>query len=58
MIGLSSNEDKWIQPIYSIETYAHGTSKDLELKKEEVKCNNTKKTVQKCLTLIILQRKT
>ena len=41
-IGLSSNEDKRIQSIYSIETYAHGTSKDLEFKKEELKCNNLK----------------
>ena len=40
------------------ETYAHGTSKDLLWRKEETKCNNVIKTIQKCLTLIILQKKT
>ena len=29
-----------MQSIDSIETYAHGTSKDLVSKKEEIKCNN------------------
>ena len=29
-----------MQSIYSIETYAHGTSKDLVCKKEEIKRNN------------------
>ena len=33
-------------------TYAYGTSKDLVCKKEEIK------TIQKCLTLINLQKKT
>ena len=41
-IALSSNDDKRIQWINSIETYAHGTSKDLVCKKEEIKCNNMK----------------
>ena len=39
-IALSSNDDKRIQSIDSIETYAHITSKDLAYKKEEIKCNN------------------
>ena len=39
-IALSSNDDKIIQTIDSIETYAYGMSKDLVYKKEEVKCNN------------------
>ena len=39
-IALSSNDDKTIQSIDSIETYAHGTSKDLVYKKEEIKCSN------------------
>ena len=39
-IALSSNDDKRIQSIGPIETHAHGTSKDLECKKEEIKCNN------------------
>ena len=29
-----------MQPIDSIETYAHGTSKDLVSEKEEIKCSN------------------
>ena len=37
---LSSNNHKRIQSIDLIETYAHGTSKDLVCKKEEFKCNN------------------
>ena len=50
--------DKRIQSIYSIETYAYGTSKDLVCKKEEIKCNNiikqdendiTKKTYKKLI---------
>ena len=39
-IYLSSNDDKKIQPIDSIEIYAHGKSKDLLCTKEEIKCNN------------------
>ena len=39
-IALSSNEDKGMQSIDSIEKYAYGTSKDLVRKKEEIKCNN------------------
>ena len=31
---------KDLQSIDSIETYAHGTSKDLVCKKEEIKCKN------------------
>ena len=34
-IALSSNDDKRIQSIDSIETYAHGISKDLTWKKEK-----------------------
>ena len=39
-IALSSNDDKRMQSIDSIETYGYGTSKDLESKKEEIECNN------------------
>ena len=39
-IALSSNDDKRIQSIDSIETYAYGTSKDLVSEKEEFRCNN------------------
>ena len=38
-IAFSSN-DKRMQSIDLIETYAHGTSKDLICKKEKIKCNN------------------
>ena len=40
-IVLSSNQDKRIQSIDSIETYVYGMSKDLVCKKVEIKCNNT-----------------
>ena len=39
-IALCSNDDKRMQSIDSIETYAYGTSKDLVCEKEEIKCNN------------------
>ena len=39
-IAFSSNDDKRIQPIDLIGTYALGTSKDLVCTKEEFKCNN------------------
>ena len=39
-ITLSANDDKIIQSIDSVETYAYGTRKDLICKKEELKCNN------------------
>ena len=37
---LSSNDDKRIEFIDSIETYAYGKNKDLVYMKEEIKCNN------------------
>ena len=37
---LRSNDDKRIQSIDSVETYAFGTSKDIVCQKEEIKCNN------------------
>ena len=37
---LSSNNDKRMQSIDSIETYTYGTNKDLVSEKEEIKCNN------------------
>ena len=39
-IALSSNDDKRMQSIDSLETYAHGTSKDLESENGAIKCNN------------------
>ena len=38
--ALSSIDDKRMQSIDSIETYAYGTSIDLVSEKEEIKCNN------------------
>ena len=37
---LSSNDDKRIQSMDSVEIYAYGMSKDLVCNKEEIKCNN------------------
>ena len=39
-IALSTNGDKRMHSIDSIETYAYGPSKDLVCKKEELQCNN------------------
>ena len=39
-ITLSSSNDKSMQSIESIETYAYGTSKDLKCEKEVIKSNN------------------
>ena len=39
-IGLSSNDDKRMQSIDSIETYPYKMNKNLVCKKEEIKCNN------------------
>ena len=40
-IALSSNDDKRIQSIDLIETYAYGMNKDVIIcKKEKIKCNN------------------
>ena len=39
-IALSANDGKRIQAIYSLETYAYWTSKNLICKNEEVKYNN------------------
>ena len=42
-IALSSNDDKRIQSIDSIETYAYGMNEDLASKKEEIKRKNIRK---------------
>ena len=39
-IAFSSNRDKRMQSIDSIETCKYGTSEDLVSEKEEIKCNN------------------
>ena len=37
---LSWNDDKRMESMDSIETYAYGTSKNLVSEKEEIKCSN------------------
>ena len=37
---MDSNDNKRMQSANSIETYVHGTSKDVVIEKEEIKCNN------------------
>ena len=41
-IAISTNDNKRIQSIDSIEIYAYGTSKDLLCKREVIKCKNIK----------------
>ena len=47
---ISSNDDKRMQTIDSIEIYAYRRSKDLVGKREEIKCNNIVKQHKKWLT--------
>ena len=58
MFALNSNDDKRMQSIDSIETYANGTRKDLVSEKEEIKCNIIIKQYKKGLSLMILRKKT
>ena len=46
-LGSTNNNNKIIQSIDSIETYAYVTSKDLLCKKEETKSNNIIKQLKK-----------
>ena len=55
-IALSSNDGKRMQSISSIETYTYGMSNDLVCKKKKLNVTINKK-IQKCLTLITLQKK-
>ena len=48
-IALSSNDDKRMQSIDSIETNAYGMSKDLVSEKEEITCNNMIKRYKKMI---------
>ena len=56
-IALSSSDNKRMQSIVSIETFAYGTSRDLVSEKEEIKCNNILKRYKKWLTLMMQKRK-
>ena len=53
-VALSSNNDKRMQWIDSMETNAYGTSKTLVSEKEEIKCNNIIKRYKTWLTLLVL----
>ena len=52
-VTLSSNDDKRMQSIDLIQTYAYGTSKDLVSEKEEIR-NNIIKRNKKWLILMML----
>ena len=52
-IVLSSNDDSRMQSIDWIETYAYGTSKNLDSEREEIKCNDIIKKNKKWLTLLM-----
>ena len=43
--ALSSNDDKRMQSVDSIETYSYRTRKDVVNEKEEIKCNNIIKLI-------------
>ena len=47
MVALSSTDDKRMQSIDLIETYAYGTSKNLVGKKEEIQCSKIIKGYKK-----------
>ena len=51
-IASSSSDDKRIQSINLIETYAYGTSRDRICKKEKIKQLSIIKTMPECLTLM------
>ena len=46
-----------MQSIDSIEIYVHGTTKNLVIEKEEIKCDKIIKRCKKWLTLMMLQKK-
>ena len=57
-MALSSDDDKIMQSIYFIETYAYGTGKGLVSEKEEIKCKKLIKQHEKWLTLMMLKKNT
>ena len=54
---MTSNDGKRVQPIDSIETYTHGTSKCLAYKKEEIKCNKVIKQYKKVRLWLYFKRR-
>ena len=57
LLSLSSNGDKRMESIDSIETDAYGTRTGLVSEKEEIKSNSIIKWYKKWLTLMMLQKK-
>ena len=57
-MALSSDDDKIMQSIYFIETYAYGTGKGLVSEKEEIRCKKLIKQHEKWLTLMMLRKNT
>ena len=55
---LTSNDDKIMQSIDSIEKYLYGTSKDVVSEKEKVKCNSIIKRYKIWLISMMFRRKT
>ena len=53
--ALNSNDDKRMQSIDFIETYAYKTSKDLVGDKEEIKCNNIIKQYKKMINFDVVK---
>ena len=48
-IALNSGDDKRMQSIDLVETYAYGTRKDLVSDKEDIKCSNIRKRCKKMI---------
>ena len=57
-IALSANDDKKMQTIDSIETYAYGTNEEIVHKKEEIKSINVRKQCKKIVAMTILRERT
>ena len=55
---MSANDDKKMQTIDSIETYAYGTNEEIVHKKEEIKSIKVRKQCKKIVAMTILQEKT
>ena len=55
-IALSTNHDKRIQSIDSMEKYIYGTSKDLARKKEEIEYNYINKAIPKLINFDYIKK--
>ena len=53
-IALSANDDKRIQSIDSVETYAYGTNEETLHQKEDIKCNSIIKECESCITMTMI----